>query len=90
VLEFDVPGEFSSENPLEVFLRWNATELPRGKKLKHFKVRWIHDDGSKEIIFRRCDETFSYLPCRTELVMFTDGDWGLTVYLPHNGRVRGL
>jgi hypothetical protein len=79
---------FSS--PLQVTIRFDLSELPNGMTDKKLRVVHFFDDQA-QLINTVCDSATSptNAPCYLPAVKQADKDLQITVYLLHNGNIRG-
>jgi hypothetical protein len=77
-------------SPLRVTIRFDLSELPNGMTDKKLRVVHFFDDQA-QLINTVCDSATSptNAPCYLPAVKQADKDLQITVYLLHNGNIRG-
>jgi hypothetical protein len=76
---------------LQVTIRFDYSELPNGMTDKKLRVVQLNDDGSSTVITTVCDSVTAptNAPCYLPAVKQADRDLVITVWLLHNGNIRG-
>ncbi|HET7636771.1 MAG TPA: hypothetical protein VFK93_03755 [Candidatus Limnocylindria bacterium] len=76
---------------LQVTIRFDYSELPNGMTDKKLRVVQFNDDGTSTPITTLCDSASAptNAPCYLPAVKQADRDLVITVWLLHNGNIRG-
>jgi hypothetical protein len=86
-----VPNVDPADPYLKVTAAWSAAELRKGVTEKTIQI--VHIFGSTaQVISKICSSTppdTTELPCRTVGTVATDGTVSVTLYLKHNGLIKG-
>jgi hypothetical protein len=84
---------FDQTSPLKVEIRFDYSELPSGMTDKKLRVVHTYTDSlgndAHDVITTVCNAAATNAPCYMPAVKQADKDLVITVYLLHNGNIRG-